>query len=228
MIDQPEVILRIEDVQILAYQLIGKVTPSKANHLIEDGKRITHSSVRLLSNQVQCLRLSLITFFLSDILQVLNGSLYGHTLEVVNLTTAEDGWKNLVLLCGGQDKDDIRRWLFKSFEECIESGTAEHVNFINDEHLVLAYLRGNLYLFYQFADIFHRVVAGSVQFVNAHGALLVKSATTLTLATCLTIFFRVETIDGLCKDAGTGSFTHTARTAEKVCMSQFARADGIL
>ena len=64
--------------------------------------------------------------------------LYGNTLEIVDLTAREDCWEDLMLLCGGEDKDGIGRRLLKGLEEGVEGRDREHVYLINDVDLVLA------------------------------------------------------------------------------------------
>jgi hypothetical protein len=73
---------------------------------------------------------------------------YRHSLEVVNLASAQDGRQNLMLLGSGEDEDDMLRWLFQRLEKGVEGGCREHVDLIDDKHLILAYLRRNAGLFH--------------------------------------------------------------------------------
>ena len=228
MIHKAEIVLGAEHIQVLADKVVGEVASREAHHLVKDGQRIAHTAVSLLGNEVQGLGLGRITLLLGHILEMLHHALNGHALEVVHLTAAQDGGQDLVLLGGGQDEDDVRGRFLQRLQERIEGGTREHVHLVDDEHLVATYLRRNLHLLDQLADVLHRVVAGGIQFVDAHRALFVEGLAALTLSAGLSFGRRCQAVDGLGKDAGTRRLTHSARPAEEVGMSQLTRRDGIL
>ena len=46
---------------------------------------------------------------------------------------------------------------------------------VDDEHLILSYLRRYAYLLYELADVIHGVVAGSIKFMDVVRTLLVES-----------------------------------------------------
>ena len=148
--------------------------------------------------------------------------------EVVYLATAQDGGQNLMLFGSGQDEDGMLGWFLKSFQECVEGRGGKHVHLVDDIHLVLAYLGRYAYLFDELTDVFHRVVGSRIQFVDVIGALFVERLAGFTFVAGLSVFFRVQTIDGFGEDTGTGSLSHTAWTAEQVGMSQLVGSDGIL
>ena len=86
----------------------------------------------------------------------------GHALEVVNLTTREDGGQNLVLLGCGEDEHHVSGRLLQSLQEGIEGLGGEHVHLVDDEHLVFSHLRRNARLVHQGLDVLDGVVAGGV------------------------------------------------------------------
>jgi len=64
--------------------------------------------------------------------------------------------------------------------------------------------------------------------VNIHGALLVESQARFAFIASFAVLTRIETVDGLCEDAGTGGFAYASRTAEEVGMRKFAALNGVL
>ena len=87
----------------------------------------------------------------------------GHSLEIVNLTSTENGRQNLVLFRGRQDKDDMRWWLLQCLEECIEGCGTQHVHLINDKHFVFANLWRDAGLFHESLDLLYTIIAGGIQ-----------------------------------------------------------------
>ena len=133
-----------------------------------------------------------------------------------------------MLLGCGQNENGVMGWFFKRLEEGVESGGREHVDLVDDIDLVLTYLWRNAHLFYQLTNLINRVVAGCIQLVDIIGTLLVEGHARFAGIACLAIRTGIETVDGFGKDTGTCRFTHTARTAEEVGVSQFARGYGVL
>ena len=228
VIDELEVVLLAEDIQVLADVLVSEVASREADHLVEDGKGIAHTAVGLLRDESKRLGFCLIAFFLGNIHQVVDGVLRGHSLEVIHLAATQDGGKYLVLLGGTEDEDDVGRRFLEGLEESIEGRWREHVHLVDDEDLVLARLRRDEDLLAKLTDIVNGVVAGSIEFMDVHGALLVEGLAALAFATRFPTLLRVEAIDGLRKDTGASGLTHASRPAEEIGMSQFARTDGIL
>ena len=150
-----------------------------------------------------------------------------HTLKVINLTTAQNGWQNLMFLRCSQNEDDMCGWLLQRLQEGIESSCRQHVNLVNNENLVLAYLRRDARLLHQRLDVLHAIVGCSIELKDVKRALFVERLTAFTLSTSLTVLRGRHTVDGLRKDACTGGLTHTAWSAEEVSMSQFSALHGI-
>ena len=227
-VNDAKIVLRVEHVQVLDDLLVGDISLTERSRLVEDAEGITHAAVGLLSDDSQRLLFILDALLVGYRLQVVDGVLHRHTLEVIDLTTAEDGGQNLVLLRSGQDEDDMCRGFLQRLQERVEGGRREHVHLVDDEDLVLAYLRRNARLLHQGLDVLHRIVGGSIQLEDVQGTLLVERLTALALITRLTIGRRVLAVDGFGKDAGTGGLSHTTGSAEQIGMGQFARLYGIL
>src|SRR5690606_25718286 len=85
-------------------------------------------------------------------------------VKVVYLATRQYGGQHLVFFCRGQNENGIWRRLLQRFQECIESRTGEHVNFIDNIDLESAVLGRIAHLVDQVADVVDGVVGGGVQF----------------------------------------------------------------
>ena len=63
----------------------------------------------------------------------------------------------------------MRRRLFEGLEQGIEGSRGEHVDFVDDEYLVLADDWGILHPLDDVADVFDAGIGGCVYFIDVHG-----------------------------------------------------------
>ena len=84
------------------------------------------------------------------------------------------------------------------------------MNLIHDVHFVFACLWSKANLFNQASDIIHRIIAGSIEFMYIQRGAGIKWNAAVTIITGFTIFGARFTVDGLCQNSGTGSFTHSS------------------
>ena len=122
----------------------------------------------------------------------------------------------------------MRRRLLQCLEECVEGLCGQHVNLVDDEHLVLTNLRRHTHLLGEGTDIIHRVVRGSVQLMDVQRALFIESLARLTFVACLAVLTGVETVDGFGKDACAGGLAYAARPTEEISVCELAATDSIL
>ncbi len=73
--------------------------------------------------------------------QVLSDSPWGHILEVELQTARQHRYRHLLWIRGGQNKHDVRRWLFKCLQHGVEGMIGEHVNLVDHIHLEATGLR---------------------------------------------------------------------------------------
>ena len=162
-VDDLEVVLGIEHVQVLNHFVVGDVPLTERGCLVEDGEGIAHTAVSLLGDDGEGLFLEGDAFLLCHALQMVDGVADGHALEVVDLATAEDGGEYLVLLGGGENEDDVCRGFLEGLQERIEGSGGEHVDLVDDEHLVTSQLRRDARLLHEGLDMLHGVVAGGIE-----------------------------------------------------------------
>ena len=133
-----------------------------------------------------------------------------------------------MFLRSGQDEDDMCRWLLQRLQESVEGSSRQHVNLVDDEHLILADLRWYTCLLHQRLDVLNGVVGGSIKFKDVKWTLFVKCLTALTLSAGFTISCGCQAVDGFSEDTSTGGLSNATWTAEEVGMSQFPTFYGIL
>ena len=109
---QLKIVFVVEDIQVFDNTFISDVSICKAYNLVENRKGITHTSICLLSDDVESFRFSFYMFFFGYITQVLNDVLYANTVKVINLAPTEDSWQDFMFLGSSQDKNSmLRRFL---------------------------------------------------------------------------------------------------------------------
>ena len=119
-VDDSEIVLSIKHIEVFNDFLIRDVALGERCHLVEDGQRVAHTAVGLFGYHGQCLVFIGVAFFLGHHLQMVDGALNGHPLEVIDLAARDDSRQNLVLLGGSQYEDDMCGRLFQSLQECVE------------------------------------------------------------------------------------------------------------
>ena len=121
-VDELEVVFGIQHIEVFDDLLVSDIPLTEGGGLVEDAQGIAHSAIGFLCDDVQGSLFVLETLFLGYTFEVVDGVTNRHAFEVIDLTTTEDGWQYLVLLCCRQDEDDMSRRLFQRFEERVERG----------------------------------------------------------------------------------------------------------
>jgi len=154
--------------------------------------------------------------------------IYCNPLEVKDLAARKNGRDDFVFLCRGQDELGIRRRLFQGLQESVESRCRQHVNLVDDVHLILSDLWWDAHLVDQAADVLDRVVRRGVQLVNVERSVVVEGAARLTFVAGLHVLGGIQAVDGLGHDAGAGGFAYASRPAKQESLRQGVVADGVL
>ena len=227
-VDDLEVILCIQHVEILDHLVVSDIPLTERGGLVEDRESIAHTAISLLCDDGERLLFVLDALFLSDGLQMVDRITDGHPLEVIDLTTTEDGGQDLVFLRRGEDEDDMCGRLLKCLKEGIESRCREHVHLVDNKDLVSAKLWRDARLFHQCLDMFHTVVRGGIELEDVQRALFIERLTAFAFVTGFSFCCRILAIDGFGENTGTSCFSYATRSAEEVSMSQFSTLHGIL
>ena len=227
-IHQRKAIFVIQDVQVLHHIRHLYVRPAERHRLIEDREGVAHRAIGLLRNDMQAFIIDRNVFPRSDGPQVPDDIGNADAIEIVGLAAGEDGREDFVLLGGGEDENGVCRRFLEGLQEGIERLRREHVDLIDDVHAVLAHLRRDLHLVHQRLDIFHTVVRGRIQLVDAVGPTLLEGDARFARAAGLHLLVGMRAVDGFGENAGRGGLSHAARAAEQIGVRQFAPQDGIL
>ena len=126
-----------------------------------------------------------------------------------------------------ENKDDMGRRFFHDLEQRVESAGGEHVHLVDDIDPVFADSRGKVCLVPQIADIVDAVVGRRVHFGDVEYRTILDSFADRALQAGVPVY-RVQAVDCLGEDFGTGGFTGSSRTGKQVSVGGFARADLIL
>ena len=157
-IDKRETVLIIKHIQVAEHILILHIGTAERNRLVEDRKGITHRSVSLVSDHMKRLIVNGHTLAGSHHTEVLHDIVDSDPVEIISLTTRQDGRKDLMFLSRSQDEDRMCRRFLESLEEGVESGLREHMDLIDDVYAVLSYLRRYAHLVHECLDVLDSVV----------------------------------------------------------------------
>ena len=125
----------------------------------------------------------------------------GDTLEVVALAARQNRLQNFMGVRCRENKFDVRRRLFQGFQQGIEGGIREHMDFVDNDHPKTARGRPILHAFGQIPHIVHTGMRGAVDFQDINGAAVCDLS---TLATGVTRVRRrpLFTIQGFGQEPG--------------------------
>ena len=147
--------------------------------------------------------------------------------EVETLATARDGRGNFLRLGRGEDELHMRRRLLERLQQRVERPGGEHVNLVDEVDFVrpAGWRVGRALA--EVADVFHAVVAGTVDLDDIQAAPLGDLKAGVAFSTRLG-GGALLTIQRLRKDAGGRGFPDAARANEKIGLREALRVNGIL
>ena len=102
------------------------------------------------------------------------------------------------------------------------------MHLVNDEDALIADCRHVSDLIDDFANVFDRVVGGSIELMDIEAAAFVEGHAALAGIASFAVFWRIHAIDGLGQNAGAGGLAHAAWPGKQKCMRQLPHFDGIL
>ena len=143
---QTEIVVVVQYVQIGDNALIRNLIATKTHHLVEYRQCIAHRSVGFLRYHVQCHLFGINALILRHILQVRHCVVDCYTIEIIYLTTRQNGWYNLVFLGRCKYKYSMRRWLLQCLQKGIERRRRQHMHLIDYINAIFADLRRNTHL----------------------------------------------------------------------------------
>ena len=199
----------------------------KGVRLVEVGETVTHGTVGLFGKDVEGFIGGLDAFLFANVTEAAADLVNSQALEVKTLHTAQNRLRNLVDFCSRENENHMGRRFFERLEERVEGACREHVDFVDDENLVLADDGRVLHTFNHIADVIDARIGSSVDFVNIHRV----AAGNILAAIALTA--RVQRVRALAvqrtgENSGAGGFAHTTGAGKKECMMETTALDGVL
>ena len=99
--------------------------------------------------------------------KILHNVLYSDPVEVICLTTGQDGREYLMFLCSGKDEDCMCRRFLKSLKESIECRLREHMHLIYNIYTISSNLRRYAHLVHEGLYILYTIIRRSIKFMDA-------------------------------------------------------------
>ena len=142
--------------------------------LVGDGKRIPHAASGRLGDDVQRLGIEVQPFVRQHALQIAGDFLPGNVAQLKLQAAGQHGDRHLARVRGGEQKLDVRRRLLQGFQEGIEAGGGEHVNFVDEIYLVAPPGRQVLGVVQEFPGVVHPGAGGGVHLQQIDEAVLLN------------------------------------------------------
>ena len=124
-----------------------------------------------------------------------------------------------------QHEDGVGRRLFQRLQEGVKCLSSEHVDLVHDVHLVTRFVRGEVDLIPQAADIINCPIAGRVDLYQVHCAAFVHRKANLANVVRLAIL-RIQAVHCLCQDSSCAGLAGAPGTAKEIGMSHLAQGHG--
>ena len=90
IINQIEIIIRIQHIQYRNGLLIGNICATEGYQLVENRQGVTHSTICFLRHYIQCLLAHRDSFVRRHFLQVSNRIRNGDPVEIIHLATTQN------------------------------------------------------------------------------------------------------------------------------------------
>ena len=191
----------------------GHFVTGKGVGLVEVGEAVTHRTIGLFGEDVECFVGGVDSFLFADVAKAAADLFYGQSLEVESLHAAENGLRHLVDFGGRKDEDDVLRRFFERFQERVEGAVREHVDFVDNENLVLADDGRILHALDHVADVVDASIGCSVYFEHVHRVAASDVLAAFALSTGVERI-AAGAVERAGEDTGTGSLTDTAGSGE--------------
>ena len=143
--------------------------PGKRGALIQNGKRVAKTAIRMYRNEPKRCFLRLDAGLLRHIGKPRGNLIHRDALEIIALAARLDGGRHLVRLGRRKDEHHMGRRLLQGLQQRIERLGGEHVHLIDDIDLVSAVHGRKLHGLPQLADLIDAAVRGRINLKHVHG-----------------------------------------------------------
>ena len=205
----------------------GELGADGGEQAVEKGEGVAHGACAGFGDGQECVGVGGDFFGFGDFGEVLGDLARGDVAEVVALAAGEYGGGDFFRFGGGEDELDVRRRLFKGFEQGVEGGLTEHVGFVDDVDLEAAAGGAELGVGDEIADVVDAGVAGGVDLDDVDVIAPADGEAGGTFAAGLGGWLVGGlAVEAFGEDAGGGGFSGAAGSAEEKGVSEPAGGDG--
>ena len=210
-----------------AYGIGVHLAAGKGVCLVKVGEAVAHGTVRLFGENLERLVGGVDVFLLADVAQARGNLADGQALEVETLHSGKDGRQELVHFGGREDENHVRRRFLEGLQERVECALGEHVDFVDNENLVLADDRRVLDAVNHVADVVDAGIGGRVDFVDIHRVSSRDIEATLAFSAGVQ---RVAAgaVECAGEDSGTGGLAYATGPGKQECVVESAPFDCVL
>ena len=194
--------------------------------LVQQAQGIPEPPVRLDGHETQSFRFRLDMAAFGHLLQVFRDFIHRGPAEIEPLTPGQDGVQDFLGFRGSQDEHHMFRRFLQGFQQRIEGVGGDHVDFVDDVHLVAAGSGSKIHLLPEFPDFidapvgrgvdFHHIPAGPLRDFPAVAALIAGMS-------CGPLF----TVQGLGQDPGRTGLPGTPGTGKQIGMGNSPGFQGV-
>ena len=191
---------------------------SQNTHLLQILDRITHTTLSQTSNQLKTITLTSQTFWCTDKCKSCYDTIPRNLTEIEHLTTRDDRIWHLVRISRRKDKHKVFGRFFHNFEQRIERTLTEHMDFVNNIHLLAQHRRWVDRLTDDLlTHIVHTSMTRCIDLDNIHRLTRVDGYTVGACVTRIASLW-VETVDRFGQDPGDWRLTDTSGSEEQIVM----------
>ena len=196
------------------------------NRLIQQAERVAHASVGRTCEHRECSGFGINAFGSTNVLQAIGNQSWRHALQVELQATRQDRSRQFFWVRSGKQEFNVRWWLFERLEQRVKRALGQHVDLVDQVHLVTAARGRVLHVVEQVTCIVDLGFRRGINLDEVDETSLIDflaraaPAAGLGCNACLTI-------ERLGEYAGDRRLANAARSREQVGMMQPAGFQGI-
>ena len=200
---------------------------AERDKLLKRGERVAHATLGTVRDEIERLPLELHVLAHTDSAKARYNGLGRNAAEVESLAARVDGLGHLLGIRRGQDEHHMARRLLERLQQRVERSRRQHVNLVDDIHLVPAARGRELHTADNlFAHVLHAGTTCSIQLVDV-GVLAVGNHHAVVTGSVRLRRGSVLAQKRLCQQARRGGLARAARTGEQISMAYLILLNGV-